>query len=393
LQNYLDKAKIKATFKETVIARNEAISSSNTNSDNPQDSEAAPSPSGRIVNEQFGVGLYYFHPDHLGTTTFLTDANGDAYQFFLNLPFGETMAEQKSWTQNYATPYKFTGKELDDETGMYYFGARYYSPRESIWLSTDVLMEDYPNISPYNYCANNPINIIDPDGRFLFDVHRRILTNGVKGIIFNKNILKGMGIGRSDPNGGIVYPDLTGTLLNPCSYDNHEHFDSMNSNDIKINFLDIKYKTEAIIELYNSGKLNDNSFGFQIGTVLHTIQDFYSHSNYVELFEQSGGSLNGTIPTYQEVMNGNKYEKFKEMINSGQLNTGTYDEKNHQTGPGSHKKMNKDQGNGSTYTTGILSNKVPDAKGNSPTKYSKAAEKVATRATQQHLQSVKEAIK
>ena len=74
------------------------------------------------------------------------------------------MAEQKSITQNYATPYKFTGKELDEETGLYYFGARYYTPRESIWLSTDPLAEKYPNASPYNYCLGNPINFIDPDG-------------------------------------------------------------------------------------------------------------------------------------------------------------------------------------------------------------------------------------
>ena len=75
------------------------------------------------------------------------------------------MAEQKSITQNYATPYKFTGKELDEETGLYYFGARYYAPRESIWLSVDPLAESSPNASPYNYCLNNPINMIDPDGR------------------------------------------------------------------------------------------------------------------------------------------------------------------------------------------------------------------------------------
>ena len=48
---------------------------------------------------------------------------------------------------------------------MYYYGARYYDPRISIWYSTDPLAKKYPNISPYVYCANNPINFIDPDGR------------------------------------------------------------------------------------------------------------------------------------------------------------------------------------------------------------------------------------
>jgi hypothetical protein len=58
--------------------------------------------------------LYYFHPDHLGTSTLLTDNFGNPYQFFLNLPFGETMAQQKA-SGNYSNPYLFNGKELDEE--------------------------------------------------------------------------------------------------------------------------------------------------------------------------------------------------------------------------------------------------------------------------------------
>jgi RHS repeat-associated protein len=108
--------------------------------------------------------LYFYHPDHLGTSTALTDFNGDVYQFFLNLPFGETMAEQLPSTY-YNTPYKFNGKELDEETGLYYYGARFYDPRISTWLSVDPLVEEYPNVNPYVYCFQNPISLIDPDGR------------------------------------------------------------------------------------------------------------------------------------------------------------------------------------------------------------------------------------
>jgi RHS repeat-associated protein len=85
-------------------------------------------------------------------------------QFFLNLPFGETMAEQTA-VSYYQTEFKFNGKELDSETGMYYYGARYYDPSLSIWMSVDPLAEQFPNLSPYNYTMNNPINMIDPDGR------------------------------------------------------------------------------------------------------------------------------------------------------------------------------------------------------------------------------------
>ncbi len=75
------------------------------------------------------------------------------------------MAEQKSILQDYETPYKFTGKELDVETGLYYFGARYYDPKVSIWMSVDPLANKYPNANPYNYCFENPLALVDPDGR------------------------------------------------------------------------------------------------------------------------------------------------------------------------------------------------------------------------------------
>jgi RHS repeat-associated protein len=82
-----------------------------------------------------------------------------------NLPFGELFVEQRS-TANYYTPYKFSGKEKDEETSYSYFGARYYMSDVSVWLSVDPLAEDAPGWTPYRYCFQNPIRLIDPDGRF-----------------------------------------------------------------------------------------------------------------------------------------------------------------------------------------------------------------------------------
>ena len=107
--------------------------------------------------------LYYLHGDHLGTANYVTDEYGETTQFFLNLPFGETMAEQM--TGIYDNPYKFNAKELDDETGYYYYGARYYNPRTSLWLNVDPLAEKMPSWSPYAYAFNNPVKYTDPDGR------------------------------------------------------------------------------------------------------------------------------------------------------------------------------------------------------------------------------------
>ncbi|MBK8417104.1 MAG: RHS repeat-associated core domain-containing protein [Bacteroidetes bacterium] len=56
-------------------------------------------------------------------------------------------------------------REVDEETGLYYFGARYYDPRISLWYGVDPLAAKYPNASPYIYCLNNPILFVDDDGK------------------------------------------------------------------------------------------------------------------------------------------------------------------------------------------------------------------------------------
>ena len=64
----------------------------------------------------------------------------------------------------------FTGKERDSETGFSYFGARYYdSDLMTAWLSVDPMADKYPGLSPYAYCAWNPIKLVDPDGEEIGD--------------------------------------------------------------------------------------------------------------------------------------------------------------------------------------------------------------------------------
>lgn len=115
---------------------------------------------GGNVTEAF---RYFYHPDHLGSTSYVTDASGEVYQHLEYFAFGETFVEEHSNTDR--TPYLFNGKELDEETGLYYYGARYYDARVSAWVSVDPLAEKYPNMTPFGYCGNNPIKHVDPDGR------------------------------------------------------------------------------------------------------------------------------------------------------------------------------------------------------------------------------------
>jgi RHS repeat-associated protein len=57
-------------------------------------------------------------------------------------------------------------KEVDEDTGLYYYGARYYNPRLSIWYGVDPMVEKMSNWSPYSYVFDNPMKNVDPDGRW-----------------------------------------------------------------------------------------------------------------------------------------------------------------------------------------------------------------------------------
>jgi RHS repeat-associated protein len=119
-------------------------------------------PIAAFTNTGLETEQYYFHPDHLGSSNYITNIAGEVSQHTEYFAFGETFVEEHKGSNN--SPYKFNGKELDNESDLYYYGARYYDPRISIWASVDPLAEKYPNISPYVYCFDNPVRFIDPDG-------------------------------------------------------------------------------------------------------------------------------------------------------------------------------------------------------------------------------------
>ena len=108
--------------------------------------------------------LYYYHPDYLGHNEYITDITGRPYPYFHYSAFGESLIEKNTNYGQFSAPYRFNAKELDGETGNYYYGARYYNPVWGIWLGVDPLAGDFPSLTPYNFVENNPINLIDPTG-------------------------------------------------------------------------------------------------------------------------------------------------------------------------------------------------------------------------------------
>ena len=125
---------------------------------------------------------FFYHPDHLGSSSYITNLDGEVSQHIEYVPFGEVFIEERNNTWN--TPYLFNAKEFDEETGMYYYGARYYEPKLSLWLSVDPISNYDPrnnenyldgehnngvynsyNFFPYEYCYQNPLHYIDPNGK------------------------------------------------------------------------------------------------------------------------------------------------------------------------------------------------------------------------------------
>lgn len=124
-----------------------------------------------IQNPYTGVpvaGAYYFHKNHLGSTTALTNGKGQVTTKIDYLPYGDINTINGPDTFRY----KFTGKELDHETGLYYFRSRYYDPSIGRFITADSQLGgplSMPDVfNRYAYALNSPVNYTDPTGHSIF---------------------------------------------------------------------------------------------------------------------------------------------------------------------------------------------------------------------------------
>ena len=126
---------------------------------------------------------YLYHPDHLGSVSVVSNHRGLPYERVEYLPFGEVWIEETDPATGYI-PFRFTSKELDEETGLYYHGARYYEPTISRWMSADPagfalsspMGSDWKPKASYSiieaanwyaYVSNNPVIYVDPTGKVM----------------------------------------------------------------------------------------------------------------------------------------------------------------------------------------------------------------------------------
>jgi RHS repeat-associated protein len=135
----------------------------------------------QIDDDGVPEAIDYFHDDHLGSTNFTTDAAQNLVAHEEYFPDGELWVDETKDSFHTNQPYLFTGKELDVETGLYYFGSRYYDPRLSMFITPDPALAKYMHgaintgvympghLGLYTYALNNPIMFLDPNGQW--EVH------------------------------------------------------------------------------------------------------------------------------------------------------------------------------------------------------------------------------
>jgi RHS repeat-associated protein len=124
----------------------------------------------KVKGEEDSNLAFYNHGDHLNSSSVITDKNGVVQEATTYKPFGEMRTHTPTGVLR--SNYKFTDQELDPETGLYYYGARYYDPTIGRFISPDTIVPDYSDpqsLNRYSYVRNNPLGYIDPDGHEDYD--------------------------------------------------------------------------------------------------------------------------------------------------------------------------------------------------------------------------------
>ena len=202
--------------------------------------ESAAFGGGRIVGTYDDSEAHYFLTDHIGSTRVVakvTTAGRDDLDRKDYYPFG------KAWTQAdmpmSENRYTFSGKEQVDvaiedgiTTPIHDFGARYYDPDGALFFQQDPLQDDSPILSAYTYCGNNPITIIDPDGRdsvYVFDQPMRPNDQGKKGETYTAEIFVEINGSVTGPYRGSSYPN------SKSNSDNSTKYNTVNEGEHKFN--------------------------------------------------------------------------------------------------------------------------------------------------------------
>jgi len=124
--------------------------------------------------------MFYYHPDHLGSTTLITNSSGDLDENTFYLPFGDVLSGGNE-------RFGYTGKEKDTETNLNYYGARYYDSYFMHFTQADIIIADIynpQNLNRYSYVLNNPYKYVDESGNEPIEANALLIINsGVRSVM------------------------------------------------------------------------------------------------------------------------------------------------------------------------------------------------------------------
>lgn len=170
----------------------------------------------------------YQHSNHLGSASLELNQKAAIISYEEYHPFGTTSYRSgRTETEVAQKLYKYVGKERDEETGLYYYGARYYAAWLARFVSVDPLQFKYPELTPYQYASNSPLSMIDIDGlegiSFL-EVKKNEVTNRTETIrrVIELNIHIATDGKRSNSYSSKEIMKMTSLLTNKFNEGNHK---------------------------------------------------------------------------------------------------------------------------------------------------------------------------
>ncbi|QNR25669.1 RHS repeat domain-containing protein [Croceimicrobium hydrocarbonivorans] len=265
--------------------------------------------------------MYFYHPDYLGSVEFVTDMSGDPCQFFLNTIWGGNLQNQMALsTTTFSSRFRFNGKEWDEETGNFYYGARYMDPHISMWLSVDPKAYAFPSVTPYSVMMNNPINMIDPggDSTYVFGDQAQMLVDDL-----NKSsdltITRDEKSGRLSASGEAVTDADKELLASINSDDCNTIIYANDKDDMQTNGKNYAIDGGVFMGGFDEGK-NGKPTSIQLVNVTHTrnIESAGGRSSGVsithELLEAWSGVQRGDLLFLKDVLGTNRQKEFFDRL-------------------------------------------------------------------------------
>ena len=292
---------------------------------NPDDPQAG---YGYIPNDTTKEETFFYHSDHLGSTSYITDDKANITQYDAYLPYGELLVDEHSSSED--LPYKFNGKEMDEETGLYYYGARYMNPMASIWYGVDAFAEKYVESSGYVFCIDNPIKLIDSDGN-KWDIHTSKNKDGktnvlitVTGVVYNNSSDKKININK-------VRDQIKAQIESRYTFSSKKYNVKTNINLRVVNSVEDIQKDDHVFEIVDQNRFESNSIlansdinGLHIRVGPRAVKGLLNGSNTRTIPHELGHSAglddanienNGTVNLYSNLMTQTGYLRHNHVHN------------------------------------------------------------------------------